>query len=167
MANNCDAQESTLSPTEPLSPIVPCKTKAEKKQFTDAASCPIVPDEATKQKIKLRHHVGTFQGGKQRHYAQWRKRLLTHLERLGLTFTLQRTPPEEQFPAGLDPAEREAMYHTRCEYDCDAIEEFCMSVEGEALEKIGQCTYAKEILDTLDGCYLKSSASGRRKVAEA
>ncbi|XP_062553374.1 uncharacterized protein LOC134218423 [Armigeres subalbatus] len=146
---------------------LPCKTKAERKEFTDDASCPIVPDEATKQKIKLRHHVGIFRGDKRRDYSKWRNRLLSHLERLGLTFTLQRTPPEEPCPAGLDQVEREAWYQTRCEHDCDAIEEFCMSVEGEALEKIGHCTYAKEVLNALDECYLKSvhwKHQGNRKV---
>lgn len=144
-----------------------CKTKAERKQFTDAASCPIVPDEATKRKIKLRHHVGVFRGGKQRDYSKWRERLLLHLERLGLESTLQRTPPEEPLPAEImDKSERETWYQARCERDCDAIEEFCMSVEGEALERIGHCTYAKELLDTLDKWYLKS-ASGKCKATKA
>ncbi|XP_065086782.1 uncharacterized protein LOC135708608 [Ochlerotatus camptorhynchus] len=134
-----------------------CKTKAEMKQFTDAASCPIVPNESTKEKAKLRHSVGVFKGQKQRTYNKWRTRLLAHLDQLGLIFTLRRTPPEEEYFVEQDSSTREVMHRIRCERDCDAIEEICMSIEGEPLEKIAQCTYAKEVLDTLDRCYRVSA----------
>lgn len=132
------------------------------KLFTDAASCPIVPNEDSKEKDKRRHSVGVFKGKKQRTYKKWRTRLLAHLDQLGLSFTLRRTPPEEEYPVEQDSSAREVMYQIRCEHDCDAIEEILMSIEGEPLERIAQCTYAKEVLDTLDGCYMVIQESKRK-----
>lgn len=130
----------------------PYKTKADRKQFDDQEmSCPIAPDEATGERVKLRRRVGVFTGKNRREYTGWKKRLVAHLVLLKLDQVLKRTPPEVR---GLGRKDGAGAYQERCEQDCEVIDEICTTIEGAPLDQVAGCTYAKELMDTLDGIYL-------------
>ncbi|KAL1396157.1 hypothetical protein pipiens_010710 [Culex pipiens pipiens] len=122
----------------------PYKTKAGRKQFDDQEmSCPIAPDEATGERVKLRRRVGVFTGKNRREYTGWKKRLVAHLVLLKLDQVLKRTPPEVRGLGG----RKDGAYQERCEQDCEVIDEICTTIEGAPLDQVAGWETSRKLQD--------------------
>ncbi|XP_055611567.1 uncharacterized protein LOC129758134 [Uranotaenia lowii] len=131
------------------------KTKAALKDFDSEIreqEVFVLPDDDDiRKRIHARRRVGRFNGLKGC-YKMWRASLLMHLKDLGLEHTLERIPPEEiyEIDGDFDGEAWASAYQKRCEQDCEAIDEMCTTMDLEPLKRVAHCTYAKDILDTLD-----------------
>lgn len=110
--------------------------------------------------VSVRDRAHIFDGS-ERTFAAWKWRMEHHLAMMGLTNTLLRTPPEEDYAnpvAGNSEAQeeiRKAKLRKRINDDMNALDEIVMWVNNDVLNKVIGVSYAKEAMDLLVKTYQK------------
>lgn len=132
----------------------------------------LTPNAETSWLIQRRSVLVDVFDGDEAKFAIWKWQLVHHLTRMNLQHTLVSTPLEEK-DAVADPkatpaqeAARKERYHRRCEEDDAAMDEICNTIIGEPLQKIGECTYAKECMDVLVRIYQCHGSSDAKNVRQ-
>ena len=100
--------------------------------------------------------------GREENFSAWKVRLTRRLGRMGLLYTLMRTPPEEEYAIPGEAAkedDRKAWMKKRDEDDVEALDEIVLSVSNEVLNKIIGVEYAKDAMDTLVRAYQRQGTN--------